>query len=341
MASSREKLRHAAETEQKLRQELKEKDQELGKLRALQSANAVSTSTAEPAYNRTTDRQNIQSSLGKRPWCQDSDPGPTITHMGRLVPNGAGIEYFAGSTTGVHFVLSVQSQYQKAFKTDETFPKAFLCVHSFDSYPTVASNHAREGADTSISKSTLELEISLTVMNAHFYRSEVDKYFNNLACFYPILAKKQFYESFESFLDSLSAGESNPEEDAFEFQLYSILALNSFYDYTKSAISDLPSSAMLNLATKFQRTLQFRLPQIISNGSLSCLQGLLLYLLFAQATSQHALAIQLNGMTVRLAQLLGLHRHPRRFKFTTGETEIRKRIWSCVYILDVYVQVYL
>ncbi|KAI2816563.1 transcriptional regulator family: Fungal Specific TF [Aspergillus niger] len=43
------------------------------------------------------------------------------------------------------------------------------------------------------------------------------------------------------------------------------------------------------------------------------------------------------GQAVRLAQSLGLHRHSRRFRFCAGEMELRKRMWWCVYAVDVVV----
>jgi len=74
---------------------------------------------------------------------------------------------------------------------------------------------------------------------------------------------------------------------------------------------------------------------VTANGSLASLQGLLLLLLYYQVTWQHHLVCSTIGSVVRVTHSLGLHRHARRFRFCVGETEVRKRVWWCVYIFDV------
>lgn len=57
-----------------------------------------------------------------------SSSGPVLTHLGRLVCGEGGVEIFAGSSTGVHFILSAQQKYQEVFSMTDSFPEAVFSL---------------------------------------------------------------------------------------------------------------------------------------------------------------------------------------------------------------------
>lgn len=57
------------------------------------------------------------------------DPTYVIKHMGRLVHDEKGFGRFAGSTTGVHFVLTVEQECQKVLNLSGGFPES--CYRAF------------------------------------------------------------------------------------------------------------------------------------------------------------------------------------------------------------------
>ncbi|OJJ40830.1 hypothetical protein ASPWEDRAFT_102560 [Aspergillus wentii DTO 134E9] len=73
----------------------------------------------------------------------------------------------------------------------------------------------------------------------------------------------------------------------------------------------------------------------LKRGDLTELQSVILTCLYLQITRHHSTWIQTSGQAVRLAQSLGLHRHARRFTFCRGDVELRKRVWWCVYAVDI------
>lgn len=107
------------------------------------------------------------------------------------------------------------------------------------------------------------------------------------------------------------------------FQLYSMMAINTVTH--DSPQDDLPTYDSI-LASLF--------PRVWGASNLESLRGLLLYTLVLQIEGRSRLAVQTNGVLVRLAQTLGLHRHSRRFKHQPSEVEWRKRLWWCVFICD-------
>jgi hypothetical protein len=68
------------------------------------------------------------------------DPTYVIKHMGRLVHDEKGVGRFAGSTTGVHFVLTVEQECQKALNLSGVFAES--CFRLFLAEPSPRQKYA-------------------------------------------------------------------------------------------------------------------------------------------------------------------------------------------------------
>lgn len=147
--------------------------------------------------------------------------------------------------------------------------------------------------------------------------------------------RKQFLDGVNRlFNPDISDHNLESEDIPVLYQLYIVLALAACENEMNEGPNRLIASAhyYYSQSSSLHHTLTAR-------GDLKTLQGLCLLLLYFQRSARHNSIIQTVGAAVRLAQALGLHRHARRFKFCTGETETRKRVWWSIYILDVYAKV--
>lgn len=84
----------------------------------------------------------------------------------------------------------------------------------------------------------------------------------------------------------------------------------------------------------FYRLQRQLLPALMAVSDLESLQALSLLALYYLLSSQYVQMMNLNGLLVRIAESLGLHRHSRRFRFGAAEVELRKRVWWWVYMFD-------
>lgn len=272
--------------------------------------------------------------------------GPVLGHVGRLVQDACGVGRFAGAPTGSHFVLSVQEQFQETFSSNMDFPEWMFRLHllpPFDTFgvgsgppkctpvPSVQNFWPAAGSD--------QIDGSFLLANPRtYYYAQAEAYFQTWARFYPILSVSQFYDSLNRVLSLVQDGRPLCEADIpFLFQLYAVITLNVITDGKMRSLragrSDMPAGP--NAGVQYQELLCYLSSRVSARGDLTCLQGLLLYLLCLQMISHHSLVVQTNGMVVKLAQSLGLHRHSRRFKHSPSESDLRRRIWWCVFILDV------
>ncbi|KAF9884993.1 hypothetical protein FE257_000816 [Aspergillus nanangensis] len=157
------------------------------------------------------------------------------------------------------------------------------------------------------------------------YLHQLVKFFHVWSSIWPILMKKQLLDSFHRIFDRIEQGDTHLSgEDVTSLrQIFLLLSITSCHDHAHD-----DSRMYYDCAFKCAHLC----PQ---TGDLSELQSILLTSLYLQLTRQHAPWIGISGQAVRLAQSLGLHRHSRRFKFCAGEVELRKRIWWCVYAVDI------
>lgn len=253
--------------------------------------------------------------------------GPVVGHLGRLVLGDDNAEFFAGSTTGVHFVLSAQQQYQSAFSSREHFPECMFRLHVLQ--PT----HLR-GTSTGHAHSFQEHCGYIRKVGVIAIRGAYERYFQDLGSLYPILLRKQFFEALDEIMTDSSLLLFDQNRLApFLLQVLALMALDSAKSIKSSPITaGFATSDMVDYNAALSN-IYGRMP---CRGDLSSLQGLFLYLVYLQITSQHSLGIRVCGKAVRLAQSLGLHRHSRRFRHSPGEAELRKRLWWAVFAVDVY-----
>ncbi|OBT71931.1 hypothetical protein VF21_09020 [Pseudogymnoascus sp. 05NY08] len=112
-----------------------------GQLQARNQLNPTSPRSDLDAFSISRQSQALvpqygtPSSTGRRRLADDvpqtrraSSSGPVLTHLGRLVCGEGGVEIFAGSSTGVHFILSAQQKYQEAFSMTDSFPEAVFSL---------------------------------------------------------------------------------------------------------------------------------------------------------------------------------------------------------------------
>ncbi|KAE8402102.1 hypothetical protein BDV37DRAFT_165721 [Aspergillus pseudonomiae] len=262
--------------------------------------------------------------------------GSVVAHLGRLVLGDGNSEFFAGSTTGVHFVLSAQQLYQTTFSSQEHFPECLFRLHILRPNGSPVALEQPISVESCLGDGHLtsgnifeSLRNHLRNVGVVAIREAFDKYQQCWGILYPVLLSKQFLDTFDDTINDAWTTSMEPHlRVPFLLQVYALIALQSIHSSTAATES---------------RPLSYHLDTILSNllghmpcrGDIPSLQGLILYLLYLQMTSQHSLAVRVCGMVVRLAQSLGLHRHTRRFKHSPGESELRRRIWWSVYVLDV------
>ncbi|KAE8153959.1 fungal-specific transcription factor domain-containing protein [Aspergillus avenaceus] len=257
-------------------------------------------------------------------WASGPDVGPVITHLGRMVVGEGNAEFFAGSTTGVHFILSVQQKYQSVFDPGEHFPECLFRLHLMQPIGSsvVPDEDMHLGKDVGknlhLSMNLCELQYNhLHSLGKTMIESAFEWYQQCWGMLYPVLLPKQFFNALN---ETLSYQRTSPTD--YKMNVPFLLQVNK----TSSPVS---SHRHLEGST-YDMILRDLYAQMPSRGGLSHLQDLVLYLLYLQATYRHSSAIRVCGMAVRLAQSIGLHRHTRRFKYSPGEAELRKRLWWSV-----------
>lgn len=248
-------------------------------------------------------------------------------HMGRLVQTTSGIDRFAGSSTGVHFIHSAEQKSLQISDSAKVFDRSVYKLHTLPQPMSLHNRSQRSSSEPQHSLPSLILSESKS-----YYLSKVERFFHCWGSTYPILALQQFYDGAHRILDQVHECVSPISNTNFcsLHKIYLILAINAWDDPELN--NDLLTD---NAPYYFNLALQTRL-RSVEQGDLSTLQSLILMSIFLQLSGQHSLLTSVSGEAVRLAQSLGLHRHSRRFKFCEGEVELRNRIWWAVHRLDTY-----
>lgn len=286
-----------------LQQEVVRKEQ----VRAISDqAVTVTSSTAQPG-SVPTDKQ------------QWSDSAYIIKHMGRLVHDESGVGRFAGSTTGVHFVLTVEQECQTSFAMPEAFPASCFRLFLAQPYPLQTRFSFRASSDLSgnIRK--------YFTSPAAYYFQQIESFIRNWDAFCPVLVQDQMMADSITLLDVLHRDGSGHIDYSTIMILLMIISINHSFEQTVEQNDTIsPESELANEI----------LDKVIMQRDMKSLQALTLFALYNQLNG-HCLAMTtLNGLMASLAQSLGLHRHARRFKMSVGEVELRKRLWWWVYVFD-------
>ncbi|KAL4898236.1 fungal-specific transcription factor domain-containing protein [Aspergillus ambiguus] len=247
---------------------------------------------------------------------------PVIKHLGRLVPSSPSVNRFAGSTTGIYFIRCAETVHKSLFNHEEGFPEVVNRLHLLGPSPEYfGPRHLLSPANLS------QPPHFIFKKPRAYYLHGLTDFFQSWISIWPILMKKQFFSHFHRIFDLVETHDPNlsPSDFAILRQIFLVLSISAWQSRS-------PKECDLYYTNALECAQTTTVPE---NGDLPGLQSLLLTCLYLQLTRKHEEWIQISGQAVRLAQSLGLHRHSRRFRFCAGEVELRKRIWWCVYAVDI------
>ncbi|KAJ0413750.1 fungal-specific transcription factor domain-containing protein [Aspergillus carlsbadensis] len=274
---------------------------------------------------------HLPSALGG-PKLVSDDSSHIIKHMGRLVHDATGVSRFAGSTTGVHFILTVEDTCKQTLYLTESFPDS--CYSLYLAGPAVEVNKAPSsvtpgGDDLLWNLASREILDHLR-HPIEFYTDQIDEFLSRWEAFCPVLARKQLLHTVREMVQGIQvrAGVDGADSSTLCI-LLSIMSINHLAQPIHDQLDH--DIGQLGRPTSIFDRLQSHLT---ARGDIHSLQGLVLLSFYYQLTGQSLGLIKLNGSMARIAQSLGLHRHARRFRMNVGEIELRKRIWWWVYIFD-------
>lgn len=257
-----------------------------------------------------------------------------LRHMGRIVVDEANVERFAGSTTGVHFILSVQQAVQRHGLITAKFPDNCYRLHLLAPTPG-ASTTPRAARETHPGQQNFfQQALSRALMLGVFvdFTSKVRDFVTTWELFCPIVAVDTLQRRFSGFLADLQdCGITNVEthlERTTLFTVSTILIIQALDSIDQNASER--SRALQDIQEALYSSL-------LSLANLDALQSIALLSLYIILNSQYNEMVKISGIMVQLAKSLGLHRHARRFKFSASEVEARKRLWWWIYMFDMFV----
>ncbi|ETS72942.1 hypothetical protein PFICI_15334 [Pestalotiopsis fici W106-1] len=264
----------------------------------------------------------------------EQSPTVLIQHMGRLVTDQMGTQRFAGTTTGIHFVLSTQQAIKTRMDVIGWFPESCFRLYLLQMPIHEPAASILGPGDILSLEDSLRLFGRLCPHTPSYYAGHVHRFITSWSAYCPIIAASDFQTKLTSLLERSQQGlhelSITDVDCCIAFQLVIILLINNSNIDARSA-HDFLSDRDIEGMGVVSRTLFIRMMQIRTQPSL---QGLLLLGLYFQLTGQNQHMIQLSGLNVQFAHSLGLHRHSRRFTYCASEIELRRRIWWCVYIYD-------
>jgi hypothetical protein len=255
------------------------------------------------------------------------DPAYVIKHMGRLVHDENGVGRFAGSTTGVHFVLSVEKECQKTLNLSCGFPESCFRLFLIPPSPTVPKVAAESPSEYQNWLSEC-LHYPLA-----YYHEQADLFMKNWEAFCPVLVRTEVLADIDHMIGLLADLSYTPKPNpATALLLLMIHCINDLQSNQRK--SNYPLShgreRYLSLASSL-------IDEVAAQGDMRSLQALVLFGFYSQLSGDCLAMTRINGFMVSISQSLGLHRHARRFKMKPGEIELRKRVWWYVYVFDRYV----
>lgn len=247
--------------------------------------------------------------------------------MGRLVADAEDESRFAGSTTGVHFILCVQQVLLDRGVVSDRFPENCFRLHllqhsqaqQFD--PLRIPSRMEPECFRATLKDTLRQPLG-------FYRNQIAIFQDKWSRMCPVIASTDLNRSIAALLSALQENTPLNDLDAVTpgFHVAMILLVN---DMTSS-------SCFMNIDDRRRHLgmADMLLPLLVARADACSIQGMILLSLYIQISGQVLFMPQVNGLLARAAQTAGLHRHCRRFKFNAGQIELRKRLWWWIYIFD-------
>ncbi|RMZ78346.1 hypothetical protein DV738_g3862, partial [Chaetothyriales sp. CBS 135597] len=145
-----------------------------------------------------------------------------------------------------------------------------------------------------------------------------------------LLHRPTIHEMFMKAASSLDRI-SRPAE-ALLFSLY----LGAVISLTEEQCSKLLGESRDTLQKKYRFATEQALARadFLNSSSLVCLQAFTFFLICVRHMDETRLVWALGGMAVHLAQVLGIHRDGTHFGLTPFDTEMRRRLWWHISILD-------
>ncbi len=260
-----------------------------------------------------------------------------IRHMGRLVNDGSDTGRFAGSTTGVHFVSSVEEVCRRRCPSVEPFHEDCFRLHLLQ--PRLGFDMSAFGLHTITLPAADEVLVhhlrALVALPRESHARRLDVFLETWLSFCPLVPRQWFLRCIEQMPGFGGEFSEQWRHGRVCATLHTLLLIGLI---NKTSKRQTPEDEALQIWDHphlfgFIYLLQDR---IIAHGDAWCLQSLIVYSFFLQINGQRTRMLQINGTLVRLAQSLGLHRHTRRFRFGPSENELRNRMWWWVYGFDKY-----
>jgi len=245
--------------------------------------------------------------------------GSVIKHLGRLVSVAPGQDFFAGSTTGVHFVRSVEQKWHHMSDSNEAFPDFFFRMH-LTPQPAMLYPSADDLPGIGMDARCEDLRLPET-----YYLDRVQRFLTRWNKIFPVFCRHQIMQTFEPLLSRLNSSSVSHTDKAGLYGLHLILAIDAWDAHDLASSQNSPDHYIA--AMKLE-------PEALDQLNIETVRSYLLKTIYLLLSGKHALIACTIGATVRAAQCIGLHRQSRRFKLCAGEAEYRTRLWWCVSILD-------
>lgn len=255
-----------------------------------------------------------------------------IKHMGRMIYDQFDTGRFAGSTTGVPFISSVEELCSRLSPTlghfDEDCFRMHLLQPEFKTRLETMPHPGLPGRPPTVSATWTEVGRALNYSD-DFYLKQIDMFNESWGVFVPVFPHDHFLRNVNQVLTLLKS--SAPLQKIHISTLYSLLVLLEINQISghHPHEQDAPRAdgQYLDLALTLHA-------DVVAGGGLFGLQSLIIFSFYLQISRRTLLLVEMNGILVRLAQSLGLHRHARRFRFCRSEVELRNRMWWWVYGFD-------
>ncbi|CAO3703957.1 unnamed protein product [Rhizopus stolonifer] len=175
---------------------------------------------------------------------------------------------------------------------------------------------------------------SMTGVDKHTSARLLKIYFANIHPTLPVIDKTEFINQYRGRLNSRPSGE-------LLNAMFGAASRFAEHECSEQETNNkLPSDAQWELPTTWSIQFFDRAEYLIANQNIPTLSKLQAILLVLHHRKNRNLKIsaawQLEGMAIRIAQLLGLHRSCEHWDIPRREKETRKRIWWVLYITDVF-----
>ncbi|KAE8367928.1 fungal-specific transcription factor domain-containing protein [Aspergillus caelatus] len=124
-----------------------------------------------------------------------------------------------------------------------------------------------------------------------------------------------------------------PEDTALVLAIYFVAVVSMSSTQCDMLLGESRDNAVWYLKGAVKQALSDA--RFLSNTSLTCMQALVLFLVGMYAENEQRLVWSMTALVVRLAQGMNLHRDGAHLGLAPFDTEIRRRLWWTICLLDV------